>query len=289
MSYRIPVYARFQWINDRTVQKVLRKALPRHTRGRCGYDKLRLLLWLLYRQFMRCSYRDLESMTGIDHTTFIKFKRRLITNGWFADTFGCLSETVAAKLPSVTALIDSTFIETYSRHDEHGSGYSGYKEANGFKLHTLLDFRTRLPLVQWSTSGNAADITGGRYLVDHAPPSWNIHELCADRAYDCEAFVMSIQNKWAGSAVAIPVRRTNQKGDQTANRRAKYLDRSSNVPLYKRRTGIERYYSRKKGVFHLGDERTRGIENFTASCYLTSIMEYLEWIAPWALFSGLCV
>ncbi len=40
---------------------------------------------------------------------------------------------------------------------------------------------------------------------------------------------------------------------------------------------IERYFSRKKRVFRLGEERTRHLKNFRANCYLTSIMEILEW------------
>lgn len=43
---------------------------------RRGYDKVLMFRWLMYRQVMGCSYRDLESMTGIDHSTFIKFRKR---------------------------------------------------------------------------------------------------------------------------------------------------------------------------------------------------------------------
>ena len=59
----------------------------------------------------------------------------------------------------------------------------------------------------------------------------------------------------------------------------KYKDRSFDRSLYKKRTEIERYYSRKKRVFNLGEERTRHLKNFRANCYLTSIMEILEWLA----------
>jgi hypothetical protein len=61
------------------------------------------------------------------------------------------------------------------------------------------------------------------------------------------------------------------------NRRERGSYRSHDPTLYRKRTEIERYFSRKKHVFHLGEEQTRHLKNFHANCYLTSIMEILEW------------
>ncbi|MBI2591194.1 MAG: transposase, partial [Candidatus Brennerbacteria bacterium] len=70
----------------------------------------------------------------------------------------------------------------------------------------------------------------------------------------------------------------------------KSLPRSHSNKLYRTRTEIERYFSRKKNVFHLGEEKTRGIKAFEANCYMTSIMEYLEYIATiLGLFTKLAV
>ncbi len=77
MSHHIPVYARFQWLNHPLVAKLVRPFFRYQGRGRRGYDKVDLFLWLCYHQLMGCSYRDLESMTGIDYSTFIKFRGRL--------------------------------------------------------------------------------------------------------------------------------------------------------------------------------------------------------------------
>ena len=54
---------------------------------------------------------------------------------------------------------------------------------------------------------------------------------------------------------------------------------TTNPTLYKRRTEIERYFSRLKRVFRLGEEKTRHFENFQANAYLTSCMAILEWLS----------
>lgn len=117
-----------------------------------------MFCWLIYKQLMRCTYRDLEGITGIDYTTFVKFKKRLSAQGWFGDIFAALSSIVSKHLGGISLILDSSFVETYSGNDEEGSGYSGYKEKNGFKLHQFIDYKSRLPLLQSISSGNVADI-----------------------------------------------------------------------------------------------------------------------------------
>ena len=89
------------------------------------------------------------------------------------------------------------------------------------------------------------------------------------------------------------LRRTNQekvtgRPGHWYNRWLTSLSRTLDWRLPNSRAGVERYYSRKKGVFLLGEERTRGIKNFETNCYLISIMEYLEYLARiLALFTKL--
>ena len=277
-NYRVPTYQRFEWINHAKVRRILERFLRPPKRGRKGYDKVTMFLWLMYKQVMGCSYRDLESITGIDYSTFIKFRKRLMQRRWFSSVFNRLAHLLTPHLKQVAALLDSSFVETYSHRDEDGSGYSGYKEKNGFKLHSLIDFTTRLPLVQRTSPGNEADITHGKRLLDRAPPALSVRGFAADKGYDSEYFVMDIKHKWRRAGVAIPVRRMRQSGDPQPNLDAKHKDRSYDRSLYKKRTEIERYFSRKKRVFRLGEEKTRHLENFRANCYLTSIMEILEWL-----------
>lgn len=279
MSYKhIPVYARFQWLNNPVVINTLKMFLKPKPKGRKGYDKIWMFRWLIYKQLMGCSYRDLESITGIDYSTFIKFRKRLINQIFFKNVFEILSQGIAVNLPSITALMDSSFVETYSKRDEEGSEYFGYKEKNGFKLHQMIDWKTRLPILQFATGGARSDIRWGANLIRAAPLHWKIRKLAADKAYDGMEFVKDIAIKFPGIKIAIPMRR-HKKNDSWFNRFMKFWERTHDSSLYRKRSGIERYFSRKKGVFNLGEERTRGLKNFEANCYMTSIIEILEWSA----------
>ncbi len=239
--------------------------------------------WLIYKHLMSCSYRDLESMTGIDYSTLIKFRQRLLLTHWFSRAFHLFSSVIAKNIGSITAIVDSSFVETYSKRDEYGSEYSGYKKKNGFKLHQIIDFKTRLPLLQAMTGGARSDIVWGAYLIRAAPEELRINGFLADKAYDSEEFVRSLHQKWKGIQVGIPVRSTIHERIKPwsppviLNRRAKESDRCLKKSFLNKRTEIERYFSRKKRVFNLGEERTRHLKNFRANCYMVAIMEILEW------------
>ena len=288
----IPVFARFQWLNSPQVVDILGRFLHPPQRGRRGYNKTLLFRWILYKQVMRCSYRDLESMTGIDYSTFIKFRKRLTASFLLSRILQSLAVCIAQKKP-LRLILDSSFVETYSTHHETGSEYNGYKKKNGFKLHTLIDYETRLPVLQHATGGARADVIWGHNLIRGTPKEWEVKSLTADKGYDSEAFVQNIKAKWKKAKVGIPLRRTNQekvacRPESWLNRWLKSLPRTWSRKLLNSRTEIERYFSRKKYVFHLGEERTRGIKNFEANCSMTSIMEHLEYIARLlALFTKL--
>ena len=289
-SQIIPVYARFQWLNNPIVISTICRFIKPNTRGRKGYDKVWMFRWLIYKQFMGCSYRDLESMTEIDHSTFVKFRKRLIAKLLFKNIFSILSQTIAQNLDAITAIIDSSFVETYSKRDEEGSEYFGYKEKNGFKLHQMIDWETRLPILQFSTPGARSDIRWGANLIRAAPEHWNLKALTADKAYDGANFVKDIAIKFPGIKIAIPMRR-HKRNDSWFNVFMKGRERTKSKKIYKKRSEIERHFSRKKGVFRLGEERTRGLTNFEANCDFVSAIQILEWLtAPqiwWALFTML--
>ena len=230
------------------------------------------------------SYRDLEGVTGIHHTTFIKFRKRLMHTLWFSKVFKLLASQVVAGQKKLNLIVDSSFAETYSKKKEQGSAYSGYKKKVGFKLHSVIDYVTRLPLMQVATPGNCADITLGKHLIRGTPRSWNVKSLTADKGYDCSDFVHDIFQGWHGVKIGIQIKKTSQKTSleeqkKTQNYKLKAKERCLSKKLYNTRSEIERYYSRKKGVFNLGEERTRHLKNFRVNCYTTSIMEILEWMS----------
>lgn len=262
---------------------ILERFLKPPVRGRKGYDKTYLFRLLIYKHLMRCSYRDLESMTSIDHTTFIKFRKRLMQTNWFASLFKTLASAIAANLPSITAVIDSSFIETYSKHDERGSEYNGHKEKNGFKVHSIVDWKMRIPLLQTATPGARSDVRIAHHLIGRAPPDWNVTGFLGDKAYDDWKLVYKLKQKWRKILVGIPVRKTLHERKRPIpeavirNRLGKESDRCLKRPFLNKRTQIERYYSRKKRIFKLGEEKTRHLENFRANCDMVAIMEILEW------------
>jgi hypothetical protein len=283
-KYHIPVFARFQWLNHELVINVISKLLVYKGRGRKGYDKVYMFRLLVYKQLMSCSYRDLESISGIDYSTFIKFKQRLIHLTWFAKVFKALTKPIGKNLKELNLILDSSFVQTYSKHQEHGSEYSGYMEKNGFKLHQIIEFNTRLPLLQNTTGGARSDPKEGEKLIRAGPKDWKVRSLTADKGYDSGNLVLKAKQKWRFCKVAIPLRKTNQKltweeQKRTYNYHQKAKDRCLDPKLINQRTEIERYFSRKKRVMNLGEERTRGLKNFQVNCYMTSIMEILEFLA----------
>ena len=267
------------------VAVILSRFLKPPKRGRKGYDKVLMFRWLMYKQVMGCSYRDLESISGIDYSTFIKFRKRLKERNQFKRIFKFLSATIAETSIPLYAVLDSSFVETYSRRDEEGFEYSGYKEKNGFKLHTIIDYATRLPLLQTATPGARPDVVWGKNLIRGAPDSWRVAGLLADKAYDSWEFVAIVKHTWQNTRVGVPVRRTHTEvlephdSGVRKNRRGKESDRYLKKRFLNKWSEIERYYSRKKRVFRLGEERTRHLENFRANCDMTSTMEILEWLS----------
>jgi IS5 family transposase len=228
-------------------------------------------------------------MSTIDYSTFIKFRKRLIKTLWFPRVFKTLTNWIASKTNSFFLVLDSSFVETYSRKREKGAEGNGFKKKIGFKLHQIIDFNTRLPLRQLSTGGARSDITIGHNLIRGSPKSWKVKALVADKGYDGNDFVNKVFHRWKGIRIGIPLRRTNQekvakKKESERNRVLKTAERDLNPELFKKRTEIERYFSRKKRVFGLGEERTRHLKNFRANCYLTSIMEILEWLTTPSLW-----
>jgi hypothetical protein len=227
---------------------------------------------------------------GIDYSTFIKFRQRLISKRWFARIFKILADSIASRGKSLFFVLDSSFVETYSKKKEKGAEYSGYKKKIGFKLHQIIDYYTRLPLRQLSTGGARSDIILGKNLIRGSPRNWKVRALAADKGYDGTDFVNKVYQRWKGIQIAVPLRKTNQettgakRRETPLNRALKAAERSLAPELLNKRTEIERYFSRKKRVFHIGEERTRHLRNFRNNCYLTSIAEILEWLTTPSLW-----
>jgi len=156
----------------------------------------------------------------------------------------------------------------------------------------IIDCRARLPLAIKTSDGSCHDIVGGKKLVGDSPPDWKVVFLTADKGYDGGEFVEQIRHHWQKTKICIPLRRMRGEGrdeitpQRAGWRRLKAAERTLTKRLRNIRTGIERYFSRKKGIFRFGEPRTRGIKAFRTECYLTAIAEYLEFIGRFNLTYG---
>lgn len=152
-------------------------------------------------------------MTHINYSTFIKFRKRLSVTGWFVRIFKQLTKNVVSQRKSLILIVDSSFVQTYSKRDEQGSEYSGFKEKTGYKLHSIIDYDTRLPLLQRVTGGARSDIVIGRSLVRGTPKDWKkkVETFLADKGYDAENFILQIKRKFKDCDVGIPFRIMSQQ------------------------------------------------------------------------------
>lgn len=287
MSYKhIPTFARWQWLNSAQIVDLLEiVAPPPPLRGRKGYSKTLLIRWLLYRQATNCTYRDLESMSGIHYSTFIKFRIRLRNEQWFEKLCQMMTEAIIGERSGLELIMDSSFVPTYSEHAENGSAFHGLYKQHGFKVHQIIEFSTRLPVFQIVSPGSLHDIRAAKQIVPLLPKHWSVKYFLADRGYDSEQFVKQITKQWKSAWASIPLRRSPQRArgskrqETIMNRLLKKAGRALHPTVYRKRTTIERYFSRKKYVFHLGQERTRHLTNFMTNCFTTSLMEILEWVS----------
>ena len=135
----------------------------RHKIGRIGYGKSELFVYLILQQLSNCSDRDLEAISGIEHSTFAKARKRFFEEGIYEKFLVHLVHLAikegiikAQKIP-----MDSSFVQTYSKKKEEGSEFwKKYekKKSYGFKLHALIDETTSLPIALIVTHGKANDM-----------------------------------------------------------------------------------------------------------------------------------
>ncbi len=246
--------------------------------GRKGYG-VALFQGLLVRQRLGWTYLELEEQTGIDETTFIKAEQRFTRQKLFVKIFRHLVQQLlkTGRIPAVTLAADGSFVETYSKHAEAGSAWSGHKEKHGYKLHAVVDTETELPLALLFSSGERHD---SQFLIPlvKSLKDLKIHPtyVLADKGYDSEELVWAI-NRLLGAAACIPRRKSRAKGKPSLAAQA-IMDqgRITNPELYKKRTAVERFFSYSKGKFHLGTERTRGFMRFVTNCFKVALCWLLE-------------
>lgn len=262
---------------------LINKIYPRETfiGGRIGYPKEEIFKWLLVKKVTNWDYRTIEDLAKISHQTFIRRNQQFEKKNIYQKFFQYLVRQAVKKglIQGEKVALDSSFIKTYSGKEEPGSlGFNGYKKAFGFKLHTLIDVKTKFPIALIITNGLTSDYPIAIPLLKKAKPYLKKQGyVLADKGYDDTSIVAWIMNFLKRKA-GIPMRKKSKLAKGKPNRygnllnwRLKAVGRTFKKSILKLRTEIERFFSSLKRKFFLGKELTRGIQAFTRNCYLSLI------------------
>lgn len=254
--------------------------------GRIGYAKEEVFKWLLVKKITNWDYRSLGEISGISHQTLnrrnLQFEKKEIYQKFFGHL---VKEAVGIGLiKGEKVALDSSFVKTYSTKEEIGScGFNGYKKGFGFKLHALVDVKTKFPMALVATNGLVSDNQIAIPLLKRAKPYLKkLGYVLADKGYDDMDIIAWIMYRLKAKA-GIPIRKKSRlaKGKPNrygnlANWKLKAAGRTFKKSILNLRTEIERFFSSLKRTFHLGKELTRGIEAFTRNAYLALISYCLK-------------
>lgn len=254
--------------------------------GRPGYSKEVLFFWLLVKKVTCWDYRTIASMAGVSHPTLIRANNLFILKGIYQKVFVSLVKQAWKQglIKGKFVAMDSSFVKTFSKHEELGSeGFNGHKKGYGFKLHLLIDAETQMPIALIVGNGLAADCTLAVPLLKKARP-WlkRCGYVLADKGYDDTDLVNWIVKSLEAKA-GIPIRnksklakgKTNRYGN-LQNWELKAKGRTFKKSIYNKRSSVERTFASLKRTYHLGKEETRGILNFAKNTYLALISYMLK-------------
>lgn len=252
--------------------------------GRKGHDKNLLFVWLLIKKVLHWDYRTIGEMAGVSHSTLVRTNQAFLILRVYEKFFRHLVK-VAYKtglIQGKKVSLDSSFVKTFSKKKEQGSGgWNGHKEAIGFKLHLLIDAETSFPLALIVGDGVTNDSQMAIPLLKKAR-YWlkKCGYVLADKGYD-DTKIIEYISKNLKSKASIPIRKgwKNKQGKRSGNYfnwQAKAVGRTVKRSIYKLRSGIERCFSTLKRTYHLGKDQTRGIQSFMKNIWLTLICYMLR-------------
>ncbi len=257
--------------------------------GRIGYDKQILFVWLLIKKIMGWDYRTVAEMAGVSHTTLIRANNKFSKAGVYQKfLINLIKQAYKEKLiKREKVALDSSFVKTYSGHEELGSGgWNGHKEATGLKLHALIDSETGVLIALIIGDGVTHDSQVAIPLLKRARP-WlkRCGYVLADKGYDDTDLVEYITKSLKAKA-GIPIREMpkDTKGKKKGNYqnwKLKTKGRTAKKSILNLRTEVERFFSYLKRVCKLGKDATRGIKRFVDNTYLACIFFMLQKV--WSL------
>ena len=172
--------------------------------------------------------------------------------------------------------MDASFIKAYSRIDMRtrlgcsdpdariGRSWRGY--GLGYNLHLSVDADAELPVAFTTTPANIRDIHEAPNLLKATRRKLprGVKHLTADRGYSSDPFRAEVRRR--GIEPIIPYRINQHKGEKgllRIDRRFKPHGPTRLKRLYRKRSAIERVFSRLKEQLGLTNHKTRGIKNIT--------------------------
>lgn len=254
--------------------------------GRIGYQPDFVFKWLLVKKITNWDYRTTGEAAKLSASTLVRWNQRFEDKNVYQKFFSHLVKLALKKglITGKKVAIDSSFVPTFSNHKEVGSGpWNGYKEKFGFKLHCLIDVKTKFPIALIVTDGVRNDMPVAIPLLKKAKPYLKkCSYVLADKGYD-DSDIVNFIVKSFGARAGIPIRKKSKLAKGKINRYGNLYNwrffargRTFKKSILNKRTEIERFFSKIKRKFHLGKELTRGIEAFTRNAYLALISYCLE-------------
>lgn len=254
--------------------------------GRIGYSPEFVFKWLLVKKITNWDYRTVGEAAHLSASTLVRWNQRFENKDTYQKFFIYLVKMALRKglITGEKVAMDSSFVPTFSKHEEEGSGgWNGYKEKFGFKLHCLIDVKTKFPIALIATNGVVNDNPVAMPLLRKAKPFIKkCSYVLADKGYDDSNIVNFIVKSFKAKA-GISMRKKSKLAKGKRNRYGNLFNwrffakgRTFKKSILNQRTEIERFFSKVKRKFNLGKELTRGIGAFTRNAYLALISYQLE-------------
>jgi transposase len=201
-----------------------------------------------------------------------------------------LKELKSVKLvKGENVAVDASFIKAYSRIDvktrlgcsdpDARIGRSGRGYGLGYNLHLSVDADSELPVAFTATPANIRDIQEASNLLK---ATWrklprSIKHLMADRGYSSDRFRAEA---WKRKMEPIIPYRNNQRIGESSllriDRHFKPHGPARLKSLYKKRSAVERVFSRLKEQLSLKNHKVRGLINITLHVQLCLIATLLN-------------
>ncbi len=179
--------------------------------------------------------------------------------------------------------MDSTFIPYYFDDDREAAwGYATLKKKEqellkektqkglkkGYKLHLIYDVETRIPLYWIVLPANVHDKDAFKTLFDYVKTHFRFAhnaKFLADSAYDSSDVRFTLMENHVIPVIAV-------------NGRGHYKSSKPKDKDYKKRTGIERFFSLLKMKLNLLNVRVNGLQKVTAhtfGCIFGYLLKYI--------------